>query len=187
MDSRTMLWVAIGVIAVVAIGAALFFMFLRPRQQSRQLQDDFGPEYDRTVNAFGDRTRAEADLVARKERVSRLNLRTLAAADRARYAEEWRQIQSRFVDEPSASLQEADALLTQVMRARGYPVEDYDTQVSDISVHAPDLVGNYRLAHAYSVRNDRGDITTEDLLDALVKYREVFAALLEEEPLHRSA
>jgi len=186
MDSQTMFWVLIGVLAVVAIGAGIYFMFWRPREQSHQLREEFGPEYDRTVSHFGDRTQAEAELKARKERVSKLNVRSLAAADRARYAEEWRQIQARFVDEPSASLREADVLLTQVMRARGYPVEDFETQANDISVQAPDLVDNYRQAHAFAVRNEQGEITTEELRRALVRYREVFGTLLEEEPLRRT-
>jgi hypothetical protein len=181
------IWILAGFFAFAGACAVLFFLFWRPRQESHQLRQEFGPEYDRTVTHLGDRTRAEADLKARKERVSKLNLRSLDVADRARYAEEWRQIQARFVDEPSASLREADVLLAQVMRARGYPVEDYATQVSDLSVQVPDLVDNYRTAHAFAVRNERGDITTEELRRALVKYREVFAALLEEEPQRHTA
>jgi len=185
MDNSTLIWVLAGLFAVAALGGILFFARWLPSQQSRQLRDDFGPEYDRTVSLFGDQTRAEADLRARRERVSRLNLRSLSAPDRVHYAEEWRQIQARFVDEPSAALRQADVLLAEVMRARGYPVEDYAAQVGDISVHAPELVGDYREAHAFAVQNEQGDITTEELRRALVKYREVFGALLDEGPQRR--
>jgi len=89
--------IAIGVILVAGIGA---WLFLRKRRTAR-LQTQFGgAEYDRAVKEGGSRRHAEAGLDQRKERVERFHIRPLALADRARFLESWRGVQSRFVDGP---------------------------------------------------------------------------------------
>ncbi len=185
MDRDTMLWVAGGLIAAAVVAAILLMLFRR--NQRRRLREEFGPEYERTVDRYGDRGRAETDLQQRKERVAKLSLRPLATAERSRFSEEWRRIQTRFVDDPSASIREADALVSEVMRTRGYPVENVSTQTSDLSVLAPALVENYRSAHDIFLRNEQHDADTEDLRRALVHYRGVFTVLLEEAPISRVA
>jgi hypothetical protein len=73
------------------------------------------------------------------------------------------------------------------MRARGYPVQDFDTLASDLSVNYPEFTENYRLAHDIFLRNEQGRATTEDLRQAVIHYRSVFSELLEEEPRRRAA
>jgi hypothetical protein len=68
------------------------------------------------------------------------------------------------------------------MRERGYPVEDFDRRAADLSVDHPDVISNYRAAHATAIANERGRATTEDLRNALIHYRVLFAELLEAEP-----
>lgn len=186
MDREAILWV-IGSLVVVGAIIAIVLAVVLPRQRSRKLREEFGPEYDRTVGRFGDRSRAEADLKARKERVSGLRLRSLSEEERAGFITQWKRIQARFVDEPSASIQEANMMVADVMRARGYPIRDFDTQASDLSVNYPALAENYRSAHAIFVRSEQGHASTEELRQAVVFYRGVFSELLEDESIRRAA
>jgi hypothetical protein len=75
---------------------------------------------------------------------------------------------------------EADRLVTDVMRERGYPIDDFERQAADVSVDHPDVVENYEAGHAIYLRNDRGDASTEDLRQGFVHYRALFEELLEE-------
>jgi hypothetical protein len=186
MESGQIIWI-IGGIVVIGIIIAYFVAVEMPRRRSRKLRQEFGPEYDRAVGRHGDRTKAEADLKSRKERVSVLRLRTLSETERNRYQAQWKTIQARFVDEPSASIREADMLVTEVMRARGYLLKDFDTQASDLSVNYPNLAENYRSAHAIFVKNEQGNATTEELRQAVVFFKGVFKELLEEERARRAA
>jgi hypothetical protein len=167
--------VAIVVIAVL-IAAALIVMRQR---RSQQLQEGFGPEYERTLEERGDRREAEAELQERRERREQFEVRELEPAVRDRYAERWRAAQRRFVDEPAAAVVEADTLVMEVMRDRGYPVADeFDQRAADVSVDHPQVVEHYRAAHAISTRSAHGEAGTEDLRQAMVHFRALFADLL---------
>jgi hypothetical protein len=174
--------IALAVIVVVAVAAAIaIFVYYRKRYTER-LRKHFGAEYDHTVEAKGNQREAEKELIAREKRVEGFQIRPLIPEDRNRYAEAWKVTQKRFVDQPGAAVREADELVQQVMRARGYPVADFEQRVADISVHHPRVVHNYRIARDIAERNRKGEATTEDLRQALVAYRDLFVDLLEEEP-----
>jgi hypothetical protein len=173
MDPRTV-WMIVGVAAAVAV--VLWFVWERRRHV--QLRKRFGPEYDRTVHETGSERRAEAELDARARRVARLQIRTLDEADALRFAEAWRVLQIRFVDEPSAAIAEADRLVGEVMTARGYPLGDFDQRAADISVDHPRVVANYRAARDIARRQGRGEASTEDLRQAVIHYRALFEDLL---------
>jgi hypothetical protein len=166
--------VAVAVLLIVAIAAVT----IRSRQRSRQLRDRFGPEYDRTLNQSGNRKSAERELAGRMDQRQDLDLRELSASDRDRYSQEWRRIQADFVDNPSRSLAESDALLTDVMRARGYPVKEFDRRADLLSVDHPQLVGHYRQAHAAQAGAARGEVPTEQVRQAFIAYRALFSELL---------
>jgi len=173
----TWVWVVI-VIAAVVIVALATAMFMG-RRRTERLQGRFGPEYDRTVDEADGRRAAERELTEREKRRAELDIRPLAPGARDRYAEEWRVVQQHFVDDPNAAIGEADALVTRVMRDRGYPTDDFEQRAADVSVDHPDVVGHYREAHDISLRNDRGDVSTEHLRQAMVHYRALFEDLLE--------
>jgi len=172
----TTVYYVIGAVVVVAI--IVIAIFASQRAKSARLQRRFGSEYDRTVRATGDRTAAERELAEREVRVSKFHIEELPAGARDRYTEEWRTVQTRFVDEPQPALTEADRLVTSVMRDRGYPMEDFDQRLADISPDHPNVVENYRAAHSIAIRGERGDVTTEDLRQAMVHYRTLFNDLL---------
>src|SRR5512140_391788 len=116
-------WVVLVVVLVLlAVGA----WYLMRVQRRKQLSGRFGPEYDRTVRETGNRTEAEKALTAREERVAALHVRELSNDERRNYANEWQRVQSRFVDQPAAAVDQADRLIGEVMQLRGYPVGDFE-------------------------------------------------------------
>jgi hypothetical protein len=87
-------------------------------------------------------------------------------------------VQAEFVDDPTAAVVHADALVQFVMQTRGYPVVDFEQRVADVSVDHPAVVQNYRLAHDIAARNNREDLAMEKLREAMLHYRALFADLL---------
>ena len=166
------------IVVVLVIFAALVVWYILRRQRTQKLRSRFGPEYEHAVNQLG-RTKAEEDLVRREKRVEKFPIRRISEPDRNRFAEQWHQTQTRFVDDPAGSIAEADRLVCQLMEARGYPVSDFERRAADLSVDHPMVVRHYRAAHAVAERLDQGQASTEDLRQALVNYRELFDELLE--------
>lgn len=165
-------------VAVIVIVAALAWRAGQQRR-SQRLQERFGPEYDRTVETAGKRSAAEADLQARQERVEALEIRPLDGTDRDRFGERWRVVQALFVDDPASAVDHADVLIGDVMRARGYPVGDFEQRAADVSVNHPQVVDHYRAAHAIAAKQRAGTGDTEQLRQAMVHYRALFADLLD--------
>jgi hypothetical protein len=172
------------VVAIIAIAVIAFAMF-RVRQ-SQRLRERFGPEYSRVVQETGSRVRAEARLAKLEERVERFHIHPLSAGARTQYVDSWRNIQARFVDDPQHALAEADQLIRDVMSNRGYPVADFDRQAADLSVHHPLVVEHYRAGHEIAARQAKGHGSTEDLRQAMIHYRKLFADLVEEPELSGS-
>lgn len=168
------------VLAVLLVIAALALIAwaMQRRNQSARLQQRFGSEYARTVEHLGSREKAEAELAERERRVQRLHIRPLSLEDAERFDREWKRLQARFVDDPRASLTEADLVVRELMMARGYPMADFDRRAADISVDHPFVVDHYRAAHAITLR-DSGSVDTEDLRKAVVHYRALFSDLLQ--------
>jgi hypothetical protein len=179
MDAISIPWsIVAGVIIVTVMALALWFI-AKKRRQSHRLQQRFGSEYGRTVNALGGQRKAESDLKAREKRVERLTLTALSPADAARFSEAWKALQSRFVDNPKGVVTQADELVRELMLKRGYQMGDFEHQAGDISVNHPSIVVSYRAAQAITVRHDRGLADTEELRQAVVHYRALFDELLE--------
>ena len=173
--NTTALVVLAVVVVVIAVGV---FLYIR-RRRSDNLRKQFGPEYKRAVDQYGDQRKAEAALAAREERVRKLDICGLTADEQSRFSDTWKRTQARFVDEPSRAVSEADGLVKELMQARGYPVGDFEQRAADISVDHPNVVTNYRAAREIAVRNKSGKATTEDLRQAMVHYRSLFEELLE--------
>lgn len=170
--------VLVAVAAAVALVVVLAVFLAMRKRRSRALADRFGPEYDRALEATGEKAKAEAELEARTKRVEHLQIRSLNTTEHERYAGLWRTAQERFVDSPPAAVAEADQLVTEVMRVRGYPMSDFEQRAADVSVIHPHLVTNYRAAHAIAVNSAGQEASTEDLRQAMVHYRALFEELL---------
>ncbi len=170
--------ILVAVVIVVIVGVIVAISMMR-RQRSEKLKERFGPEYDRAVGEYGDTRRAEEELAAREKRVEALHIRPLSAAERNRFSDEWRAIQTRFVDDPSGAIVDADQLVKEVMETRGYPMGDFEQRAADISVDHPAVVTNYRAACDIAEANRNGRADTEKLRQAMIHYRTLFEDLLE--------
>ena len=169
------IWVLVGIAVLLAVGA--FVMSRRANLERR-----FGPEYDRAVDQADSPREARRELRERLKQHRKLELHPLAPDAAAGYAQRWFVVQSEFVDDPSTACQNAGVLLDEVLRARGYPVdEDFDTQADLVSVDHPTLVADVRTAHEATTRGVDGDSATEDLREAFVAYRNLFSELLDEQ------
>ena len=172
-------WVVVAVIVLALVAAAWLISRELRRRQSLRLQQRFGPEYSRVISARGDRTRAEAELLARERRVERLELVALTPEDAAKFSQAWGVLQARFIDNPRGVVVEADSLVRDLMVKRGYPMADFERRAADISVDHPTVVDAYRSARAIALRDQKGQASTEELRKAVVYYRALFDELLE--------
>jgi hypothetical protein len=174
MDTQVLI---VAVVAAIVVALAAWWMMQSRRRA--HLRERFGPEYERAVRDTGNVTKAETMLSDRERRIAKLPIRALTADESARFTANWRTIQTRFVDDPQGAVTEADALITEVMTARGYPMTDWQQRVADISVDHPRVVDHYRTAHDIVLRHERGDASTEEMRRAMIAYRELFAELVE--------
>jgi len=171
----TWLWIVIVIVVVlIALAAAM----AARRRRTMALRERFGPEYDRTVGAREDQRAAEADLRGRERERARLDIKPLSEAARVRYTEEWQVIQQSFVDQPEEATTAGYDLVNRVMEERGYPMRDFDARADLVSVDHPDVVENYRVAHGIHERARQHQASTEDLREALLRYRSLFEELL---------
>jgi len=169
--------------AAILIIAVLAWLYVRKRRNTTaDLRKKFGPEYDRAVLVHGAGRKAEAKLEDREKRVDKLNIRDLDPQEHERFLKRWESVQSRFVDSPKGAVTEADDLVSSVMKARGYPVSDFDQRAADISVDHPRVVENYRSGHEIAQRVlkvGKDEATTEELRTAMIHYRSLFEELVQ--------
>jgi hypothetical protein len=177
MDQQTTLLIVGSAILVMALAIVAFVVGRRRR--TKVLVERFGPEYSRAVEELGRRSKAETELQERARRVEAYDIRPLTGPERSRYGDLWQSAQARFVDSPLAAVAEADALVTDVMRLRGYPVHDFESRTADLSVDHPKVCEHYRAAHDLALKSSRGEADTEHMRQAMVHYRALFEDLLE--------
>ena len=173
---------AILVVAFVVVVSGILMSMNTRRRRSEELRKQFGPEYEHAVEQYGDDGLAEKELAARALRVEQLRIRPLAPDQSAQYAEAWRSTQTRFVDDPSGAISQADALVEQVMQARGYPMSDFEQRAADISVDHPEVVERYRRGSCVCSpfgtrrsddgRSSAGNVHYRALFDDLIETRD---------------
>jgi hypothetical protein len=170
----TLFIVIVVLVALVLIGAWV----QSGRSRREKLQSRFGPEYDRAIEEAGSRKEAERELAAREKRVQAFDMRTLTPDEQHEFSQRWRAAQARFVDDPAQAIADANGLVDEVMRARGYPMGDFEQRAADLSVDHADVVSNYRAARELVVKNELKLASTEDLRQAMVHFRSLFDDLL---------
>ena len=180
MDTTNTAVIILAVVIAFVIGGMLG-MLMNRRQRTKRLQDKFGPEYERTVSEIGDARQAENDLQARLDHVRTLDIHPLSADEIDRFTHDWQLTQAEFVDEPLAALQKSDRLLREVMKTKGYPVEDFEQRVADISVDYPDLVADYRGLHLIALKGADEEVGTEEMRQAMIHGRALFENLVNKE------
>lgn len=166
--------IAVGVLIVAGL---ILFAVSRYTRMAR-LRRRYGTDYDRAVQRFGSRRRAERELLARERGVRQLTIRELTPAERDHFAERWALLQSHFVDSPSGAIGEADELICSVMKSRGYPASGIEDCAAGIFVDHPGVAADYRAARAVATPSTKRGPTTEDLRSALIHYRALFNDLV---------
>jgi hypothetical protein len=177
MDTTNITMIALAVVAGLVVGGLLGRSIGR-MQRTKKLQQKFGPEYEHTVHELGDQRQAEKELAARLDHVKALDIRPLSEAEINSFTDQWLGTQVQFVDDPLAAIEKADQLIRKVMQAKGYPVEDFEQQVADISVDYPDLVRDYRGLHLIATKDRAENINTEEIRQAMVHGRALFENLV---------
>jgi hypothetical protein len=177
MQSSTLTLIVIAA-AIVLLGIVLWTALRRRRTNT--LRDRFGDEYDRTVEAEGKRAKAEAVLEEREERVAKLDIRPLTPPEREAAITEWREVKAVFVDSPVEAVHHADRLLASIMKARGYPMADFDRRYEDLTVDHGEVARHYREGHEITLRHERGQASTEDLRQAMIHFEALFDDLVNE-------
>jgi hypothetical protein len=173
-------------VVFLIIGGVIAMAAMR-LQRTKRLKERFGPEYERAISEMGDKRQAESELDARVAHVNTLKIRPLTADEVNRYALEWQGTQTEFVDEPLTALQKADRLIREVMKDKGYPVEDFEQRAADISVDYPELVTDYRGLHLIAVKEAEDEVGTEEMRQAMVHGRALFENLIKQEPTTEEA
>ena len=172
------LWAWVSIVIAVIVVAGVLIWVANDRKRSHELQRRFGPEYERAMDEARGRREAEAELRAREERVEHMEIRPLPTSATRDFADRWQRVQAIFVDDPRVAFQQADGLVIEVMRQRGYPVDEFDQRANDLSVDHPDVVQHYREAHAIAMADPEESSDTEELRRGMVHYRALFVELL---------
>ncbi|HYC90341.1 MAG TPA: hypothetical protein VEO54_14080 [Thermoanaerobaculia bacterium] len=169
-------WVALGVMALMLVVGLVARSASRARSAS--LREKFGNEYDHALSTHGNRKRAEQDLIERTEQVKKYNIVPLQASDRERFRRDWQKVEAHFLERPTTAVVEADELVADIMRTRGYPMGDFDRHAADLSVTHPRIVDHYRAGH--KVIEGAAGASTEDLRQAMLHYRALFDELIDD-------
>ena len=172
-------WILIAAVAVVVlVGAIVAISMVSFRTKTKRLKQHYGSEYERLVSETGSAKGAVRELTTRERKVGKLDIVPLTPSALSDFTDRWQEVQAGFVDNPASAVGVADRLVTEVMRQRGYPVDDFDQRAADISVEHPQIVENYRAAHGIHT-SQQHDISTEQQREAFVHYRALFDKLLE--------
>jgi hypothetical protein len=174
------------VIAAVA-GAAVLLLFgliglWRKRRQRSHLQERFGDEYDRAVSADSRRD-AERTLAEVEKEHDELDIRPLSGQARERYLEEWRQAESRFVNDPVDAARAAERVVVRALADCGYPTDgSVEDQARHLAADHPDVAERFRHGEAMlkADADADDDDATENMRTAMLDFRAVLDELVEE-------
>jgi hypothetical protein len=164
----TIVLIIVLVLVVIVVGGALY---ARQTAQKRQ----FGPEYDQLAREVGPR-RAKAELAKRQRRVDGLDLKPLSPEQRAAYEARWEAAQEQFIDSPRQATRTAAELVTAVAAEVGYPIDNQEQLLADLSVRHGRYLEGYRTARRTT--DQAGEGSTEEFRQALLDYRALFNDLL---------
>lgn len=172
--------IAIVIVIVVAVIVIGIVAVLVASGRRRALRERFGPEYDRVAEASESKRDADRALRGRVDERRSFMVKSLPAAAKDQYEQEWRAVQARFVDLPEQALAEADVLVTRLMRDLGYPIDQFEHQADLLSVDHADVVHNYRDGHQIYLQVTKGVGSTETIRRGFLCYRSLFAELLDD-------
>jgi hypothetical protein len=176
LTDPTVIVIAVGGVVIVVV--ALMAYMLKHTSSMTGARPMFGPDHMRTLLARKSDGKPEVKLAYPEKRLEKLKIRELNATQHERFSKQWKSAESRFTDSPKRAVMEADDLVGALMKARGYPLSDFDQRAAEISVDHPRIVENYRSAHETALRAGKDDATTEELRIAVIHYRSLFEELV---------
>ena len=139
-------WIVIAVVAALVVLALLAWSYAASRRRTGPRTSSARSTTGRSSSA-GSRRKAERELAERERAHEELDIQPLSEAARDRYMDDWQRAEQRFVDDPELAAREADRIVRSVLEERGYPNDDFDTQVAAVSVDHPNVVERYRHGH----------------------------------------
>lgn len=201
MDNTTLIVIVAVAVVVLILLAILFFVrqsrSRRSQEQRERARQEFGEEYEREARERGSEEEAESELRRRRGRIER-QVRPLSDESRRRYEEQWSEVERVFVKNPERSIEMADRIVSDLLDERNFIADaaqdDRETERGLAAMH-PEIAEDYREARriradavARSVQGPdergaegfKGDDTTEDLRQAIRRYRTVYDQLMEE-------
>jgi hypothetical protein len=184
------------VVVVVILLLAIFFAVRRSRarrleQQRERSREEFGSEYDRTVQEKGSEEEADKELRRRRGSVER-NVEPLSDERREHFEGQWGEVERVFVDNPERSIEMADRTVSDILNERRFITDssqsDEETERNLAAMH-PDVADDYREARRMradvvarsggSSGEDAGEQSTEDLRQTIQRYRAVYERIVE--------
>ncbi|MFZ0902671.1 MAG: hypothetical protein WAN71_02055 [Mycobacterium sp.] len=172
------LWIEIAFAIVVVVATVIAAVtVISSRRKTERLKQHYGSEYERLVSDTGSEKAAKRELTTRERNRDKLDIVPLTPSALSDFTARWLEVQNGFVDNPASAVSVADRLVTEVMRQRGYPVDDFEQRAADISVDHPQIVDDYRAAHG--IHMSQHEVSTEQQRKAFVHYRALFDKLLE--------
>ena len=194
--NTTLLVTVIVVVVVIILLLAIFFAVRRSRarrqeEQRERSREEFGPEYERTARETGSEEEADKELRRRRGSVER-RVEPLSDERREHFEGQWGEVERVFVDNPERSIEMADRTISDILSERRFVSDasqsDEETEKSLAAMH-PDVADDYREARriradvvARSGGSSEGgseEQSTEDLRQAIGKYRAVYGRLLD--------
>ena len=185
MTNTTLTTIIIVLVALIVL--ALVGVFISRRRSARQQQrqerarEEYGAEYERITQELGSERKAEQELRERRERLED-EVQPLSEESRRRYEEQWRRVEQTFVDDPTASLDDADRVVGEILAERNFPTDSRQEASKGIGVMYPGVVEDFREAqrvHKNAVRSEEG-ASLEGMRQATQKYRAVYERLTRE-------
>jgi hypothetical protein len=189
------LGIIIAVAVVVLVLLILYFVLRRRRTQRAEehrerTREEFGGEYDRTVEEHGSEEEAERELRHRRGAMER-QVEPLSEEARGRYDERWNEVERVFVENPERSVELADRTVTDLLEERRFVSDtaqsDEETERGLAAMH-PEVADDYREARrlraavvargsAGGTDQGRDEESTEELRQTIRRYRAVYEKL----------
>ena len=195
LSTTTLIVIAVVVVVVILL-LALFFASRRgaaqrSEEQRERSREEFGSEYERTVEESGSEEEAERELRERRGRVER-RIEPLSEESRSRFEEQWTEVERVFVDNPERSIEMADRTVSDLLSERRFVSDagqsDEETEQS-LAVMHPDVADDYRearriraevVARSAGSADETSEESTEELRQAIRKYRAVYERLVQQ-------
>ena len=188
--------VVIVVVVVMILLLALFFASRRratqrSEEQRERSREEFGSEYERTVEERGSEEEAERELRERRGRVER-RIEPLSDESRGRFEEQWAEVERVFVENPERSIEMADRTVSDLLSERRFVSDagqsDEETE-QGLAIMHPEVADDYRearriraevVARSAGTADEANEESTEELRQAIRKYRAVYERLMQQ-------